>query len=105
LREERRLRVLQNRLLKRIFGPKRGRITGERRKLHNEELNDLYSFFFYLCKIVTTRASPQGIPRDIYRGETQSQNAYFLDVAVRYGLVVAQLGFPSLIQAASGGCC
>jgi hypothetical protein len=36
--EERRLRVFR-----RIFGPKRNKITGERRKLHNEELNDLYS--------------------------------------------------------------
>ena len=41
-REERRLRVLENRVLKRIFGPKRDEVTGEWRKLHNEELNDLY---------------------------------------------------------------
>jgi hypothetical protein len=43
LREERRLRVFGNRALRRIFGPKRDEGTGERRKLHNEELNDLYS--------------------------------------------------------------
>ena len=43
LREERRLRVSENRLLRRIFGPKRDKETGEWRKLHNEELNDLYS--------------------------------------------------------------
>jgi hypothetical protein len=43
LREERRLRAFQNRLLRRIFGPKRDEVTGEWRKLHNEELNDLYS--------------------------------------------------------------
>jgi hypothetical protein len=41
LREGRRLRVFQNRVLKRIFGPKRDEVTGEWRKLHNEELNDL----------------------------------------------------------------
>jgi hypothetical protein len=41
LREERRLRVFENRVL-RIFGPKRDELTGERVKLHNEELNDLY---------------------------------------------------------------
>jgi hypothetical protein len=41
--EERRLRVLGNRVLRRIFGPKREEVTGEWRKLHNEELNDLYS--------------------------------------------------------------
>ena len=43
LREEHRLRVFENRVLRRIFGPKRDGITGEWRKLHNEELNDLYS--------------------------------------------------------------
>ena len=43
LREERRLTVLENRVLRRIFGPKRGEVTGEWRKLHNEEPNDLYS--------------------------------------------------------------
>ena len=40
--EECRLRVFENRVLKRIFGPKRDEITGEWRKLHNEELNDVY---------------------------------------------------------------
>ena len=43
LREERRLRVFENRVLRRVFGPKRDGVTGEWRKLHNEELNDLYS--------------------------------------------------------------
>jgi len=43
LREEHRLRVFENRVLRRIFGPKRDEVTGEWRKLHNEELNDLYS--------------------------------------------------------------
>ena len=42
LREERRLRVLENRVLRRIFGPMRDEVSGEWRKLHNEELNDLY---------------------------------------------------------------
>jgi hypothetical protein len=42
LREERRLRVFVNRVLRGIFGPKRDEVTGEWRKLHNEELNDLY---------------------------------------------------------------
>jgi len=43
LREERRLRVFENRVLRRIFGPKRDEVTGEWRKLHKEELNNLYS--------------------------------------------------------------
>jgi hypothetical protein len=43
LREERRLRVSDNRVLRIVFGPKRDEVTGEWRKLHNEELNDLYS--------------------------------------------------------------
>jgi hypothetical protein len=43
LREELKLRESENRVLKRIFGPKRGEIRVEWRKLHNEELNDLYS--------------------------------------------------------------
>ena len=43
LREEHRLRVFENRVLRRIFWPKRDGVTEEWRKLHNEELNDLYS--------------------------------------------------------------
>jgi len=43
LREERRLRVFENRVLRRVFGPKSDKVTGEWRKLRNEELSDLYS--------------------------------------------------------------
>jgi hypothetical protein len=43
LREEHRLRVFENRVLRRIFGPKRDEATEKWRKLHNEELHDLYS--------------------------------------------------------------
>jgi len=43
LREERKLRVFENMVLRRIFGPRRDEVTGEWRRLHNEELNDLYS--------------------------------------------------------------
>jgi hypothetical protein len=43
LREKHRLRVFENRVLRRIFGPKRDEVTGEWRKLHNEELHILYS--------------------------------------------------------------
>jgi hypothetical protein len=43
LREEHGLRVFENRVLRRIFGPKRDEVTVDRRKLHNEELHNLYS--------------------------------------------------------------
>jgi hypothetical protein len=43
LREEHRLRVFENRVLRRIFGQKRDEVTGEWRKLHKNELHDLYS--------------------------------------------------------------
>jgi hypothetical protein len=43
LREEHRLRVFGNRVLRRIFDPKRDETTGDWRKLHNEELHNLYS--------------------------------------------------------------
>jgi len=42
MREERRMRVFENRVLRRIFGPRRDEVIREWRKLHNEELNDLY---------------------------------------------------------------
>jgi len=42
LREERKLRVFEKMVLRRVFGPWRDDVTGEWRRLHNEELNDLY---------------------------------------------------------------
>jgi hypothetical protein len=44
LREEHKLRVFENRVLRRIFGPKRGEVTGDWRKLRNEERHNLYSW-------------------------------------------------------------
>jgi hypothetical protein len=43
LREERRLRVFKNKVLRTTFGPKRVEVTGEWRRLHNEKLYDVYS--------------------------------------------------------------
>jgi len=43
LREERKLRVFENRVLRRISGPRRDEVTGEWKRLHNVELNDIYS--------------------------------------------------------------
>jgi len=52
LREEHRLRVYENRVLRGIFGPRRDEGTGECRKLHNEELNDLYCSP-YIFRVIT----------------------------------------------------
>jgi hypothetical protein len=51
---ERTLRVSENRVLRRVFGSKRDEVTGEWRKLHNEELNDLY-YFPNIVRVVKSR--------------------------------------------------
>jgi hypothetical protein len=60
IREEHRLRVFENRVLWRIFGPKRDEVTGEWRKLHNEELRDLYSSPSIIRTIKSRRVSCVG---------------------------------------------
>jgi hypothetical protein len=45
LRKEHRLRVFENRVLRRIFGPKRDEVTGDWRRLHKEELNDITKYY------------------------------------------------------------
>jgi hypothetical protein len=71
LREERRLRVFENRVLRRIFGPKRDEVTGEWRKLQNEELHDLYSQYCAGDKIekheICWACSADGEERMVYR--------------------------------------
>jgi hypothetical protein len=54
LREERRLRVFENRVLRRVFVPKRDEVTGKWIKLHNEEPSDLYSLP-NIVRVVKTR--------------------------------------------------
>jgi len=73
MREERRLRVFENRLLRRVFGPKRDEVTGKRRKLHNEELRDLY-FLLNIVRVVKSRrlrwaghVARMGEGRDVHR--------------------------------------
>jgi hypothetical protein len=61
LREEHRLRVFENRVLRRVFGPKRDEVTGEWRKLHNEELNYLYSLPIIVRVVKSRRMRWQGM--------------------------------------------
>jgi len=73
LREERRLRLFENRVLRRVFWPKRDEVTGEWRKLHIEELNDLYSSPNIIRLIKSRRirwaghVAPMGERRGVYR--------------------------------------
>jgi len=73
LREERKLRVFENRVLRGIFGPKWDEVTGEWRKLHNEELNDLYCSP-NIVRVITSRrmrwarhVARMGERRGVYR--------------------------------------
>jgi hypothetical protein len=79
LREERRLRVFENTVLRRIFGPKRDEETGGWRKLHNEELHNLYSSPS-IMKIIKSRrmrwaghVARMGENRNSYRLLVESQ--------------------------------
>jgi len=73
LRVERRLRLFENRVPRRIFGPKRDEVAGERGKVHNEELNDLYCSPNIVRVIISRRirwaghVTLMGERRDIYR--------------------------------------
>jgi hypothetical protein len=57
--------VFENRVLRRIFGPKRDEITGEWRKLHNEELGELYS----TLNIIQVKKNEMGAARSTFQGE------------------------------------
>jgi hypothetical protein len=73
LREELRLRMFENMVLRRIFGPKRDEVTGEGRQLHNEEVNDLYSSTNIFRMIISRRmrlaghVEGMGDKRGVYR--------------------------------------
>jgi hypothetical protein len=59
--------VFENRVLRRIFGPKRDEVTGERRKLHNEELHNLYSSSNRIIKSRRMKWAGQGETRNAHR--------------------------------------
>jgi hypothetical protein len=73
VREEHKLRVIENRVLRRIFGPKRDRMTGGWRKLHDEELHNLYSWPSIMRIIKSRRmrwaghVARMGEKRNVYR--------------------------------------
>jgi hypothetical protein len=69
LTEERRLRVFENRVLRRKFGPKRDKVTEEWRKLHNEELDGLYSSPTVVRMIKSRRMKWAGPVARMGRGE------------------------------------
>jgi hypothetical protein len=83
LREEHRLRVFENRVQRLIFGPKRNEVTGEWRKLHNEELYNLYSFPDVIMQVKSRRmrwaghVARMGEERKVYKvlvGKPEGRN-------------------------------
>jgi hypothetical protein len=74
LREEHRLRVFENRVLRKMFGSKRGEVTGEGRKLHNEELYNLYSSPDIIRQIKSRRMSWAG--HVVRRGEERKVQGF-----------------------------
>ena len=73
MQEEKKLRVIENMVLRRIFGPRRDEVTGEWRRLHNEELKDLYSSPNFVRVIKSRRmrwaehVARMGEERGVYR--------------------------------------
>jgi len=68
LREKKWLRMFENRVLKKTFGPKRDEVAGEWRKIHNEELYDLYSPQ-NIIQVFKIDKNEMGWPRSVYEGD------------------------------------
>jgi hypothetical protein len=95
LREKHKLRVSENIVLRRIFGPEKDEVTGEWRTLHNEELNDLYSpNIFRVIKSGIMRwavhVACMGDRRDVYRvlvGNLR-ERAHWVDLDVEGSIIL-----------------
>ena len=59
--------MFENRVLRRVFGPKREEVTGEWRKLHNEELSDLYSCYYWVQNLLSSSLLSKKLKIKIYR--------------------------------------
>ena len=68
------LRMFENRVLRRIFGPKRDKVTGEWRKVY-EELNDLYSSP-NIIRVIKLRKNKMGLAWSMYRGEVRCTQGF-----------------------------
>jgi hypothetical protein len=75
LREKRRLRVFENRVLRRIFGPKRDEVIGEWRKIHIEELNNLYSSP-NIVRVIKIEKNEMGEACNAYGGEEMRMQGF-----------------------------
>jgi hypothetical protein len=74
MKERHRLRVFYNRVLRKIFGSKREEVTGEWRRLHNEELYDLYSSSIQVNRSRTTR----GVEHVAHKGRAEIHRGFWL---------------------------
>ena len=97
LNEEIRLRVFENRVLRVIFGPKRDDMTREWRKLHNDELNDLYSSPNIVRVIISSRirwaghVARMGEKREVYTGFWWGKKIIrIIIIFINYNLVVTR---------------
>jgi len=73
------MRVCEKRVLRRVFGPKRDEVTGECRKLHNEELNDVYSSP-NIVRVINSRRMRWGGACSAYGGEERRVQGFGAEI-------------------------